>query len=34
MNNFPGFTVGTRGDISGTGRWMEELNNFYDVRTF
>ncbi|PKZ59187.1 DUF2974 domain-containing protein [Gardnerella vaginalis] len=34
MNNFPGFTVGTRGDISGTGRWMEELNNFYNVRTF
>lgn len=34
MNRFPGFTVGTRGDISGTGRYMKELNNFYNVRTF
>ena len=34
MNAFKGFTVGTRGDISGTGRYMKELNNFYNVRTF
>lgn len=34
MNNFAGFTVGSRGNIAGTGRWMPELNNFYDVRTF
>lgn len=32
MNNFPGFTVGDRNDISGTGRRMSDLDGLCNMR--